>query len=112
MKMYLPNWTRGMAFAALLAACTRWETVPTPMAPAALPSSLRVWSSDAARTVLNDPFVRQDTLYGRSGGDTVGIALTRIERVARPRLDGAKTAGTLVGGVAAWVALGLLTLRD
>jgi hypothetical protein len=102
----------SIAFAALLGACTRWETVPTPVAPAELPSSIRVWSTDGARTVLSTPFVRQDTLYGRVGGDTVGIALARIERVARPRLDGAKSAGTLVGGLTAWLALGLLTLRD
>ena len=110
------RWQRArvlsVVFAALLAACTRWQTVPIPIAPADLPSSVRVWSTDGARTVLRSPFVQQDTLYGRSGGDTVGIALTRIERVARPRFDGAKSAGTLVGGLAAWLTLGLLTLRD
>jgi hypothetical protein len=110
------RWQRArvpsVAFAALLTACTRWEPVPIPIAPADLPSSVRVLSTDGARTLLNAPFVRQDTLYGRSGDDTVGIALTRIERVARPRLDGAKSAGTLVGGLAAWLTLGLLTRRD
>ena len=110
------HWQRvrvpSVVFTALLAGCTRWETVPTPIAPADLPSSVRVWSTDGARTVLSAPFLQQDTLYGRSGGDTVGIALTRIERVARPRLDGAKSAGTLVGGLAAWLTLGLMTLRD
>ena len=110
------SWQRvrvpSVAFAALLGACTRWETVPTLVASAELPSSIQVWSTDGARTVLSTPFVRQDTLYGRSAGDTVEIALARIERVARPRLDGAKSAGTLVGGLAAWLALGLLTLRD
>jgi hypothetical protein len=102
----------SVAFAALLAACTRWEAMPTPIAPADLPRSVRVWSTDGARTLLSAPFVRQDTLYGRSGDDTVGIALTRIERVARPRLNAAKSAGTLVGGLAAWLTLALLTLRD
>jgi hypothetical protein len=102
----------SVAFAALLGACTRWETVPTLVAPAELPSSIQVWSTDGARTLLRTPFVRQDTLYGRSGGDTVGIALARIERVARPRLDGARSAGSLVGGLAAWLALALLTMRD
>ena len=103
---------RSVAFAALLGGCTRWETVPTPVAPAELPSSIRVWSSDGARTLLSSPFVRQDTLYGRSHGDTVGIVLARIERVARPRLDVAKSAGTFVGGLAAWLSLALLTMRD
>lgn len=102
----------SVAFVALLGACTRWETVPTPVAPAELPSSIQVWSIDGARTALSTLFVRQDTLYGRSAGDRVGIPLARIERVARPRLDGAKSAGTLLGGLAAWLALGLMTLRD
>jgi hypothetical protein len=110
------RWQRArvpsMAFAVLLAACTRWETMATPIVPADLPSSVRVWSTDGARTLLSAPFVRQDTLYGRSGGDTVGIALSRIERVARPRLNVAKSVGTLVGGLAAWLTLALLTLRD
>ena len=101
----------AVALIALLAACTRWETVPTPVGPANLPSSLSVWSNGAS-TLLNAPFVRQDTLFGRSGGDTVGIALTSIDRVARPRLDVAKSAGTLLGGLAAWTAVGLATLRD
>jgi hypothetical protein len=75
---------------------------------AALPSSLRVWSSDREPTLLDRPIVRGDTLYGRSRGDTLGIALTTIARAARPRLDGARTAGVVVGGLAGWISLGLL----
>jgi hypothetical protein len=74
-----------------------------------LPSSLRVWSSDRQATVLDHPFVRGDTLHGRSRGDTLGIALASIARVARPRLDWARTAGSMaagVGGVTALVLLG------
>lgn len=93
---------------ALLLGCTRWESYRVPMAPAqSLPASLRVWTSDRS-TVLARPFVRRDTLYGRSHGDTLGIALPAIERLERPRLDGVRTAGAVVGGVAGWVTLGLL----
>lgn len=86
--------------------------MPTPVAPAELPSSVTVWSMDSARTVLSAPFVRQDTLYGKSKGDTVGFALAGIDRVARPRLDGAKSAGAFFGGVGVLVAVGLVTMRD
>jgi hypothetical protein len=73
-----------------------------------LTSSVRVWTSGRA-TVLAQPFVRRDTLYGRSRGDTLGIAVTTIERVERPRLDGLRTAGAVVGGLASWITLGLLS---
>ena len=102
----------SVGLAMLLVACTRWEPVPTPVASTELPPSIKVWSSDGAHTVLNSPFVRQDTLYGRSQGDTVGVALDRIDRAARPRLDAAKSAGTFVGGLAAVAAIGWLTMRD
>jgi hypothetical protein len=62
--------------------------------------------------VLVAPFVRHDTLYGRSHGDTVAVALTQIARAARPRLDGARTAGSVAGGLALWATVGLLTLQD
>lgn len=99
----------------LLAGCTRWEPVPTPTPAASgssLPPSLRVWPAGAASTVLVAPFVRNDTLYGRSHGDTVAVALRQIECVAKPRLDGARTAGSVAGGLALWAAVGLLTLQD
>jgi hypothetical protein len=73
-----------------------------------LPSSVRVWPSGQGPTVLAQPFVRRDTLYGRAHGRTLGIALAAIERVERPRLDGVRTAGAVVGGLAGWVTLGLL----
>jgi hypothetical protein len=92
----------------LLGGCTRWESYPVPRAPEpALPASLRVWSSGGVATELAQPFVRGDTLYGRSRGDTIGVSMARIERVARPRVDGLRTAGAVVGGLAGWIALGL-----
>jgi hypothetical protein len=102
---------RGCAGVLLLLflGCTRWESYPVPAAPApGLPASLRVWTSARAATVLTQPFVHRDTLYGRSRRDTLGIALRLIERLERPQLDGVRTLGAVVRGVAGWISLGLL----
>jgi hypothetical protein len=106
--------SRSRAFAWVLFAgplgCTRWESDPVPMtAGPVLTSSVRVWTSGRAATVLAQPFVRHDTLYGRSRGDTLGIAVATIEWVERPRLDGLRTAGAVVGGLSSWITLGLLS---
>jgi hypothetical protein len=101
--------TWAWALLVLLMACTRWEPYPVPVAPApALPSLLRVWATGRAPAVLDHPFVREDTLYGRSRGDTLGLALPAIERVERPRLAVLRTVGSVVGGLAAMVSLALL----
>jgi hypothetical protein len=95
----------------LLAGCTRWESFQLPTAPEpkpGMPSYLRVSAPPRDPTVLVQPFVRGDTLYGRSRGDTLGIALPAIERLERPRLDGLRTAATVVGSMAAWITVGLL----
>jgi hypothetical protein len=55
--------------------------------------------------------VRGDTLYGRSRGDTLRVALPEIRRLERPRLDAVRTVSAVVGGLAGWLALGLVTMR-
>jgi hypothetical protein len=105
------DFTRACICAAslFLMACTRWESYPLPTTPTpALPSSVRVSAPGRGSTVLVAPFVRGDTLYGRSRGNTLGIALNAIERVERPRVDGLRTGATVIGGLAGWIALGLL----
>jgi hypothetical protein len=93
----------------LILGCTRWEPYLVPKAPEpTLPSYLRVSAPARESTVLVEPFVRRDTLYGRSRGDTLGIGLGTIERLERPRLDGLRTTVTVIGAVALWVTLGLL----
>jgi hypothetical protein len=93
----------------LLMGCTRWESYEVPPTPEpALPSYVRVSAPGRPSTVLVQPFVRLDTLYGRSRGDTLGFALLAIERVERPRIDGLRTAAAVVGGLAVWMALGLV----
>ncbi len=93
----------------LLMGCTRWESYEVPRTPEpALPSYVRVSMAGRPSTVLVQPFVQLDTLYGRSQGDTLGFALPAIERVERPRVDGLRTAGLVVGSMAAWITLGLV----
>jgi hypothetical protein len=93
----------------LLTGCTRWESYQvTPELGPGLPTSLRVSAPSRASVVLVKPFVRSDTLYGRSHGDTLGIALHTIDKLERPRLDAWRTAATILGGVAGWITLGLV----
>jgi hypothetical protein len=92
----------------LLLGCTRWQAYDKPPPVSTLPAYLRVSAPGRAPTVLVHPFVRRDTLYGRSRGDTLGVALAAIEHLERPRLDGLRTAATVVGGMVAWITVGLL----
>jgi hypothetical protein len=93
----------------LVAGCTRWEPyrLPAP-SESTLPLSLRIWSPAGPRMVLTKPFLRADSLFGHHRVDTVGVAVSTIERVERPRIDALRTVGTVVGGLAAWVTVGIL----
>jgi hypothetical protein len=94
-----------------LVGCTYWDHQPLPRDRAGrLPRLVRVSSAAGARPmVLIDPFVREDTLYGRTRQDTVGIAVTHITQFERSRVHGLRTVGTVLGGTAAWITLGLLS---
>ena len=91
----------------LVVGCTRWESYDLPPVPP-LPSYLRISAPGRSSTILVHPFVRRDTLYGSSRGDTLGLPLPAIEHLERPRLDGLRTAATVVGGLGAWITVGLL----
>jgi hypothetical protein len=52
--------------------------------------------------------VQADSLYGRSRGDTVALALRTIQTLERQKLDAGRTLLTVLGGLAAWISLGLL----
>jgi hypothetical protein len=67
-----------------------------------------VWAPERTGVVLAEPFMVRDTLYGRSRGDTLALSIDAVERLERPRLDGARTAGAVLAGVAGWLSLGLL----
>ena len=95
----------------LLLGCTHWEPfpVPTPDAEAPrLPTSLRVRTSDHAATVVSWPLVRADTLYGRSGRDTLAIPLSAVQRLERQRLEVGRTVAVVVGSSALWITVALV----
>jgi hypothetical protein len=96
--------------AVLVTSCTYWEPYPrpTPAAPPShLPRVLRV-ATDTAPVLLNAPFVRADTLFGRRAGDTVGIALSALRGLERPRVHALRSVALVIGATAGWVTLGLL----
>jgi hypothetical protein len=96
--------------AVLVTSCTYWEPHPrpTPAAPPShLPRVLRV-ATDTAPVLLNAPFVRADTLFGRRAGDTVGIALSALRGLERPRVHALRSVGLFIGATAGWLTLGLL----
>ena len=92
-----------------IAGCTRWEPyrLPPP-SPSVLPTSLRVWPPAGRPMVLTKPVLRSDSLVGHRAGDTVSVAIAAIERLERPRIAVLRTAATVVGGLAAWLTVGLL----
>ena len=99
---------RVVALAVVLTGCTRWVPYQTQATPAPdLPRTVRVWSAGGEAAELTEPFVKGDTLYGRARDDTLGVAIARIDSIARPRVDGRKTAGVVVASLAGWIALGV-----
>ena len=100
---------RAFCILIVVAGCTRWETyrLPAP-SPSALPTSLRVWPPAGRPMVLTKPVLRSDTLVGHHAGDTVSVAIAAIERLERPRVAVLRTAATVLGGLAAWLTVGIL----
>ncbi|HEX7336089.1 MAG TPA: hypothetical protein VF252_02680 [Gemmatimonadales bacterium] len=96
--------------ALFLGSCTYWE----PYAPLAstgpspdLPSSLQVVSDTGSPLLLTEPFVRADTLFGRTGRDTVRLPLHQLREVQRQRVHGLRTLGLIAGVGAVWITVGL-----
>lgn len=82
--------------------------MPTSHVAARLPTLLRAWTPDREATVLADPLVHADTLYGRSRGDTLGMPLSAIQRLERQRLEVGRTVVVVVGSVALLTTVSLL----
>ena len=93
----------------LLGSCTYWESYPplAPTSPSRLPSSLRVAFDTGTSVLLVDPFVRADTLFGRTGRNTVGVPLGQIRKLQRQRVHGLRTLGLVAGVSAVWITVGL-----
>jgi hypothetical protein len=95
----------------LLPGCTSWKPYGHPSETASLarlPAMLRVIRDDEPALVLAAPFVRADSLFGRRGGDTVGMVLSELRAVQRPRVHAARSLILLLSVAAAWISLGLL----
>jgi hypothetical protein len=105
-QLRLPYASSTLALALSLVGCFSWR----PYAPAAplsqstaLPSRLRATLADSSRVELISPFVRADTLYGRSGPrrETLALAVSSLRRLERGRFSVWRTLGVIVGAPAA-----------
>ncbi len=96
-----------------IAGCAGWGPYE-PAAPLSndtgLPYRLRATLADSSRVELTSPFVKADTLYGRSGPhrDTVALAVPTIQGLERERLSVWRTLGVVVAPAAALVAVGAI----
>lgn len=93
-----------------LVGCFGWRPY-VPAAPLSdsvgVPYRLRATLSDSSRVELTSPFVRADTLYGRSGPrrDTVGIAVADVRGLEREGLIIWRTLGAVAAPFAALFAV-------
>lgn len=101
--------TRTIALPVLLtlgtAACFTWRPYE-PAAPLAespdLPYRVRVFSGDSAPIPLNSPYVRRDSLFGRTDDrDTVGFAVADVKSLEASRFHFWRTLGATVVAPAA-----------
>jgi hypothetical protein len=111
-----PAWVAA-AFTLGCAGCFSWRPYeqPAPLSqPTGLPSPLRVTLADSSQAELHSPFVRADTLYGRSGPrrDTLAIAVTAVRGLERERLSVWRTLGvtTVVAPAGALLAIVAIAL--
>lgn len=91
-----------------VAACAskQWQVLP------ASPDSLGAWAdvvrltlNDGTRLVVTSPQVRNDSVFGRSGGGRVALPLSQVSRVAVEEPNPDKSAATRVALVAAGLTL-------
>jgi hypothetical protein len=104
-QLSLPCACSTLALALSLVGCFSWRPYE-PAAPLSqsmgLPYRLRATLADSSRVELTSPFVRADTLYGRSGPrrDTLALAVTEVRRLERERFSVWRTLGVTVGAPA------------
>lgn len=109
-QLRLPYACSTLAIALNLVGCFSWRpyepAVPLSQSTG-VPHRVRATLADSSRVELTSPFVRADTLYGRSGPrrDTLALAVTEVRRLERERFQVWRTLGVTVGApVAALVA--------
>ena len=101
--------TRPVALPVLLAlgtaACFTWRSYE-PAAPLAessdLPQRVRVFAGDSAPIPLNSPYVRRDSLFGRTDArDTVAFAVAEVKALEASRFHLWRTLGATIVAPAA-----------
>ncbi|HUR96254.1 MAG TPA: hypothetical protein VMY76_16865 [Gemmatimonadales bacterium] len=96
----------GLAFTISSVGCFSWRPYE-PAAPLSavgkLPHRLRASLADSSRVELTAPFVRADSLYGRSGPkrDTLALSVAEIRELERERFNVWRTLGATVVAPAA-----------
>lgn len=107
-----------LALALLVEACFSWRFYEptTPLSQAeGLPYRLRATLTDSTQVELTSPFVKADTLYGRSGArrDTMGVSVADVSGLERERLNIWRTLGvTVVAPVAVVVGVFAIVCGD
>lgn len=100
-KLRLSRTCSGVALALWVSGCFSWRPYE-PVAPLShstrLPYRLRATLADSSRVELTSPFVRADTLYGRSGPqrDTLALSVAVVGRLERERFSIWRTLGVTV----------------
>ena len=94
----------ALTIALTLAGCSTWQPwhPPAPLAESPdLPYRLRATMADSTRVELTAPFLRADTLYGRTGNgprpDTTALSVTAVRGLERERFSLWRTLGATVG---------------
>ena len=103
------QWLLATSMLLLVWSCTYWEPYPAPSPgkQQRLPSSLRVTPAGGYKTLLVEPYLRSDTLFGRSAGDTLKFPLEHLQLLERQWVDGLRTTGLILGTTALWIVVGL-----
>lgn len=102
----------------LLGGCFSWRAydAAAPLSSSAkLPYRMRATLADSSHVDLTAPFVRADTLFGRSGPrrDTMAVPMGRIRRLERERFNLWRTLGvTVVAPAAALFAVLAIACGD
>jgi hypothetical protein len=94
-----PMRSTALACLLLLNACTSWRVQPGTAAELVAerqPKEVRLRGEDGRQTVLRQPFIRSDSLLGRTKRDTAGLALNEVRAIEVRRFDWLKTTGAVI----------------
>lgn len=102
-----------LGFAIATMGCFTWKPYE-PAAPltesTSLPYRLRATLADSSRVDLTSPFVRADSIYGRSGPkrDTLALSVADVRRLEHQRFNIWRTLGAVLAPPAALVGVAVV----